>query len=61
MNSVKEDVRSPLERLPDDVSIEDIQYHLYVIDKVQKGIESAERDGTLTQAEVEERLSKWLL
>lgn len=61
MRSAKEDVRSLLERLPDDVSIEDIQYHLYVIDKVQKGIESAERDGTLTQAEVEERLSKWLL
>lgn len=61
MRSVKEDVKSLLERLPDDVSIEDIQYHLYVIDKVQKGIESAERDGTLMQAEVEERLSKWLL
>lgn len=60
MRSVKDDVTSLLERLPDDVSIEDIQYHLYVIDKVRKGLESVERDGTLTQTEVEERLSKWL-
>lgn len=60
MSIVKDEVTSLLERLPEDASIEDVQYHLYVIDKVRKGLESVERDGGLTQDQVEERLSKWL-
>jgi hypothetical protein len=61
MLDVKEQVASLLERLPNDASIEDIQYHLYVMDKVQKGIGSIEQEGGLTQEQVEERLSKWLV
>ena len=61
MSIVKDEVTSLLDRLPDDASIEDVQYHLYVIDKVRNGLESVERDGGLTQQQVEERLSKWLV
>ena len=39
MRTVKQDVESLLNRLPDDVSVEDIQYHLYVLDKVRRGLE----------------------
>ncbi len=58
---IREEVESLLDRLPDDSTIEDVQYHLYVIDKVRRGLESVERDGGLTQEQVEERLSKWLV
>ncbi|HYJ80863.1 MAG TPA: hypothetical protein VEW03_14720 [Longimicrobiaceae bacterium] len=51
---------SLLERLPEDCSLEDIQYHLYVLEKVRTGLERAETEGTLEQEEVETRLSKWL-
>lgn len=61
MSIIKDEVTSLLDRLPDDASIEDVQYHLYVIDKVRKGLESVERDGGLTQEQVEERLSKRLV
>lgn len=61
MSAIREEVESLLDRLPSDATIEDVQYHLYVIDKVRKGLESAERDGGLTQEQVEERLSKWLI
>jgi len=61
LTPVKEEIASLLERLPGDASIEDVQYHLYVIDKVHKGLESIERDGGLTHEEVEQRLSKWLV
>jgi predicted transcriptional regulator len=61
MSAIKEELNSLLERLPADASIEDIQYHLYVIDKVQKGLESVERKRRLTQEQVEARLSKWLI
>lgn len=61
METVKDQVSSMLARLPSDASIEDVQYHLYVIDKVNKGLESIEREGGLTQDQVEERMSKWLV
>jgi hypothetical protein len=60
MSRVKQDVELLLNRLPDDVSVEDIQYHLYVLDKVRRGLEDARVNGTLTQEEVENRFSKWL-
>lgn len=61
MTPAKDEVISLLKRLPDDASLEDIQYHLYVIEKVRNGLESIEKDGGLTQEQVEERLSKWLI
>ncbi len=60
MSTTKQDVESLLNRLPDNVSIEDIQYHLYVLDKVRRGLEDARVNGTLSQEEVEKRFSKWL-
>lgn len=60
MSSAKQDVELLLNRLPDNVSVEDIQYHLYVLDKVRRGLEDARVNGTLTQEEVESRFSKWL-
>jgi predicted transcriptional regulator len=49
-----------LHKLPDTSSVEDIQYHLYVLDKVRRGLEDARVNGALSQEEVENRLSKWL-
>ena len=60
MNTAKQDVKELLGRLPDSSTVEDIQYHLYVLDKVRRGLEDARLSGTLSQDEVESRLSKWL-
>ena len=60
MSTAKQDVERLLNKLPDDSSVEDIQYHLYVLDKVRRGLEDARVNGTLSQEEVETRLSKWL-
>ncbi len=60
MHTAKEDVAALLSKLPDNCSLEDIQYHLYVLEKVRSGLEDARTAGTLTQEEVELRLSKWL-
>lgn len=59
MNTVKNKVASLLEKLPEDCTIEDVQYHLYVVEKIQHGIERAENEGTLSQEEVEEKLDAW--
>lgn len=60
MASVKDDVASLLRRLPEDCSLEDIQYHLYVLEKVRRGLARADQEGAIEQEEVETRLSKWL-
>ncbi len=60
VGTAKQDVESLLNKLPDNSSVEDIQYHLYVLDKVRGGLEDARVNGTLSQEEVETRLSKWL-
>ncbi len=59
MNTAKDDVQSLLQKLPDDCTLEDVQYHLYVLGKIRRGIERAESEGTLSQEEVERRLAKW--
>jgi hypothetical protein len=59
MNPAKIEVEALLRKLPDDCTLEDIQYHLYVIEKIRKGIEAVDSQGALTHEDVESRLSKW--
>lgn len=61
MSTAKQEVESLLKKLPDDCSLEDIQYHLYVIEKIQRGIEAAEKKGVVSQEEAEKRLNKYLM
>ena len=61
MNTIKEKIQSILNQLPDDCSIEDIQYHLYVLEKIRQGLQVAECEPILQQEEVEGLLSKWLI
>ena len=60
MNSPKADARSMIEGLPEDASLEDIQYHLYVLEKVKRGIGRAETEGAISHKDAKARLSKWL-
>lgn len=61
MSTAKEEVKALLDKLPDDCSLEDVQYHLYVVEKIRRGIERAEKEGTLSQENVERKLDKWTL
>ena len=60
MSTAKQQVESLLHRLPENCSLEDIQYHLYVLDKVRQGLDDAGEHGTVSQEEAEQRLGKWL-
>ena len=59
MSTAKEEVKALLDKLPDDCSLEDVQYHLYVVEKIHRGIGRAEKEGVLSQDEVERKLDKW--
>ena len=61
MRSLKKNVEQMIRSLPDDSTVEDIQYHLYVLDKIQKGQKGQEatRDGKgISHEEAKARLSK---
>jgi hypothetical protein len=58
VNTTKDEIQSLLQKLPDDCTFEDVQYHLYVIEKIRQGVERAEKEGTISQEEVERRLAK---
>jgi len=49
-----------LESLPDDCALEDIQYHLYVLQKIERGLKDADEGRVYTQEEVERMMAKWL-
>ena len=59
MNTAKEEVKAILDKLPDDCSLEDVRYHLYVVEKIHRGIERAEKEGTMSQDETERNFRKW--
>ena len=60
MKTAKDEVRELLANLPDDASLEDIQYHLYVRQKIQRGLAAAEQGRTIAHEEVVHRMSRWL-
>ncbi len=60
MARAKEDVRQMLDKLPEDASYEDIQYHIYVRQKVARGLKDVEEGRVISQDEVEERMERWL-
>jgi len=50
-----------IKSLPDDISFEDIQYHLFVAEKLRKSREQIKEGKVFTQKEVEKRLKKWII
>ncbi len=60
VETAKEQVQQILANLPEDASLEDIQYHIYVRQKIQQGMDDAEAGRVLSHAEVQQRLAKWL-
>jgi hypothetical protein len=58
--NVKNQVRELLDHLPDNCTVEDVQYQLYVIEKINRSEESLRRDGGIPHEEVKRRVASWL-
>ena len=57
----KDTVRALLERLPDDCTIEDVLYHLYVLQEIEHGRADVVADRTIPHSQVADELRrKWL-
>ncbi len=60
MRTAKEEVRKMLDQMPDGETFEDIQYHIYVREKIERGLKDIQERRLLSQEDVEQRMSKWL-
>ena len=60
MSTPKAEVAELLSSLPDSASLEDIQYHLYVLEKIKRGSARAVTEGVVSHEDAKARLSKWL-
>ena len=57
----KQAVRALLDQLPDDCSVEDVLYHLYVLQAVEQGQADVTAGRTIPHEEVDRALrEKWL-
>jgi hypothetical protein len=58
--SAKEEVMKMLEHLPDESSFEDIQYHIYVREKIERDLQEVGEGRILSQEKVERRMARWI-
>jgi predicted transcriptional regulator len=58
--TIKQKACEVIARMPEESTFEDIQYHLYVLECIERGERDIENGKTLSHDQVEERLAKWL-
>ena len=58
----KQAVRELLDKLPEDCTLEDVQYHLYVLQQIATGEAQADAGEVVPHEQVEQELRRqWLL
>ena len=60
MSTAKQDVQKVLDTLPDESSLEHIQYDLYVLQRIARGRQDVEAGRVIEHDEVERRMGRWL-
>lgn len=58
--NAKQEVEQLLQQLPDDATLEDIQYHVYVLEKIKRGRADIAAGSSQTTEQAREKLSRWL-
>ena len=58
--TAKQEVLDLLQELPEDATLEDIQYHIYVKQKIAQGLADVRAGRVVSQEEVEKRFARWL-
>ena len=56
----KQAVMKLLENLPEEATLEDIQYHVYVLQKIRAGQEAADKGNVIPHQDVMRELAGWL-
>ena len=57
--TLKQEALESLQQLPDDADIDEIMYRLYVVDKIRKGREAAERGDVISHEDLKREIKQW--
>ena len=60
ITNIKAEAMRLIQSLPDDCTIEDIQYHLYVLDRLSQAEKDIDEGRLIPHEEVKRRFAKWL-
>jgi hypothetical protein len=58
MQTAKKEINKLLRRLPEDCSMEDIQYHIYVLQKIERGLQQADEGKVISAEALENRMRR---
>ena len=58
--TIREKVIQAVQDLPDDASVEDAMERLLLLAKIERGIQQADSERTISHTQVKERMAKWL-
>lgn len=60
MPTLKQQVRRLINELPENCTVEDIQYQLYLMDKINRGEEALRQAGGIPHEDIKKRFAPWL-
>ena len=60
LHPLRQTVMDILDHLPDNATLEDVQYHLMVRQRIERSIQQADAGELIDHEEVEKRIDQWL-
>ena len=60
ITGIKEKIIKTVNELPEDTSIEEVMERLYLLYKIEKGVEQADKGNVIDHANAKKRFEKWL-
>lgn len=58
-HSAKQDALEAIQRLPDNVNLEEIVYRLHVLSKIQQGMKDVEEGKVISHEELMREIEQW--
>ncbi|HNV46004.1 MAG TPA: hypothetical protein PLE73_08130 [Spirochaetota bacterium] len=59
MQTIKQEALAAISKLPDNATIEDMMYRLYVIDKIHAGLDDIRNGRVITAEELKREIQTW--
>ncbi|MBL7113701.1 MAG: hypothetical protein ISS19_17310 [Bacteroidales bacterium] len=56
----KEKIIAGIQKLPDNATIDEVLDHILLLEKIEKGIDQADKGKVLAEEDVDQRINKWL-
>jgi hypothetical protein len=57
----KEKIISGIQQLPDSVTTDEVLDHIVLLEKIENGLDQADKGQVLTEEEMDEKINKWFV